>query len=144
MNYQKEQKRFEELCNSLGNRYLAVNFIANNARYLANNTNNVILHSEAVSWSILGDKPKILNKYKSIFNNRDYLESLISTTTQYIDNNYIKQSVRQSIYTSNQRHHLVYAYHNKLDDNDRIRVRILTKIIWYKLHPFRYKSSILR
>lgn len=122
---------FSQYINKLGNSYAAVNYIAKQAKKLASDNDNKILYSEAITWLLTGDKPKVLDiilaREQKAHIHTDYIDDLLSL----VDNPLICQSVRQSIKASKLCNHLIYFYTHLSDDNDKARVRILTRMVWY-------------
>lgn len=108
--------------------YPSIAYIAAEARKLRNSLNYDITESQAVSWVLTGVQPEphripMRDIRQAIDNMRDILSG--------IDNEFICESVEDSINISHAEHHLVYQYTDGLAESDKARVRILTRAIWY-------------
>lgn len=130
--YDKEQlKKYIDLCD--GNVFRATNLVANLARELANRYDNLILYSEAIHWVLTGEKPNILgedNKVKYKFRSKKKLPHVDILCN--IDDPIIKSAVQSSFTKSKKLGHLTYVYNNISDEYEQARVRILSRMLWYK------------
>lgn len=125
------KKEFDALAAALGSPYAAVNYISKAARRKMKQHNNIILESEAISWVLTGEEPRA-RKCKSLYDishDLPYLEEILC----YVDDEDVCESVRESYKESLGAHHLIYCYHNNLDEFRKSRVRILTRMIWYNI-----------
>lgn len=123
--------RFQELSNDLGNPFLATMYIVDNARYLAHKENYRILDSEAISWSLRGEKPDVLNDPKIIRPKKTDVEKRMNEILCYVDDEDVCKSVRLSINNSLYNSNLSYDYINISDSQKCARVRILVKMILF-------------
>lgn len=126
--------KFHQLEQELGSSYAAVNLIASEARKLATQYDNKILHSEAIDWYLTGNKPKILNDKYKLYTSSNYVRSYVDEVLSYVDDIGVCESVRHSISASRSSNHLIYVYKDVSDDFRQARVRVLTRIIWYDLN----------
>ena len=121
-------EEFEDFVQIVGNRYKAIKLITNEAR-TRSSRNVFISDSVLLTWIVTGKKPvkyptdiaKLLRKSKRI-------EDIL----MYVSNQKIVKSVTLSLGLSNSKNHLIYRYDKSLTDYEKIRVRILTNIIWYE------------
>lgn len=133
MDLLKENQRFNQSVNQLGNKYLATYDIAHRARICAQYYQNIPLHSEAINWVINNDRPLILNQYKMILVRRNFKYALISKELSYVFDRKVYNSVVQSINCSIVIHHLIYLY-GECPNTYHCRVRILVNKIWHQLY----------
>jgi len=104
--------------------------IAATARKKADDCNNQIFHSQAVAWAVQGIEPK----YKGTgYTRRDYEESQLQEEFCYIEDKEICTAVRKSFYASKKANNLVYRYGSIKDSQRQARVRVLTRMLWYRL-----------
>ncbi len=129
-------EEFNELCKEkqFSTVYEGVMWVAVEARKKANQTGNLLLHSEAIDWVLTGKEPEVIKilqdkkKQRKSFT-RAYLEEILS----YVDDKEVCRSVKDSIYESKKCNHLIYIYKDVQDDSRRARIRVLTRMIWYHL-----------
>lgn len=132
----------DALSDQYGSPYAAANAAANAARDLVKLYDNKILDSEAISWCITGEAPKILatmQSNKSIPYER-YVSYQIDELLNYVEDPDVVESVRISFRESTIARHLIYVYNSRMDEPRRTRVRVLTRMIWYEFHPY-YKEE---
>lgn len=132
MSLVKDLDIFKQYENSLGNKYLAVMQIANDARQLQKKYGNVPLESEAITWILRGVDQKTLDTIKRIQSRKKFYLSYLDEVLTYVDDLEVKQSVKQSIKQSKRAQNLVYFYSTQ-DRFKQTRIRVLTRIIWYEL-----------
>ena len=116
-----------------GDIFKATVTVAKLARSLANKYDNRILHSEALTWILTGERPDIIDdngNIKHIRRNISYLDDILCE----VDDEEVCKAVRQSISQSNHQQNLVYLYNTITDNPRQARVRILCRMIWYKTH----------
>lgn len=125
----KNFQKYVDLCG--GNFYVATTYVSKKARELANDYNNVISHSEALSWIISNKKPAILNNYDDILKLREQrsLSFAIQSLSNISDED-VKEAVLASIKKSKEVDHLIYQYPNVYDKYRQARVRILCRKLW--------------
>lgn len=123
------KREFDQLAASIGSTYAAVNYVAKSARDKIAHTDGHVLESEAISWVLTGEEPKVRNKTEEI--ERWYLQNYIDDMLSEVDDIDVAQAVRDSYAASMEQHHLIYSYPEHLDENRKSRVRILTRMIWY-------------
>lgn len=129
------QDYFEQKTTQLGNRYAAVNYIAHKARTLEESFDNKILSSEALSWVMTGQEPKILSTLKDI--DKKKLSDEIRTMEEYliyIDDMDVRYATQDSIEESINKKHITYLYNNIEDEPRKARVRVLSNMIWQNIY----------
>lgn len=118
------------------NRYAAIRMIAAEARKRANQCNNMISHSEAISWVLTGEKPKKLvlaeKRGQSIIP-QSYFNTVVHDELVEIEDDEVRQAVACSLKLTRENQNLVYVYNKIQDEPRRARVRILTRMIWDKI-----------
>lgn len=123
------KREFDQLADKLGSPFSAIHYISQSARKKREEVDYSILESEAITWVLTGVAPKLRARHR--FNRLSM--PLIDELLSYVDDEEVSQSVRTSYEESMKAHHLIYHYHNNLDDNRKSRVRILTRMIWYNI-----------
>lgn len=126
------QQMFEELSERT-NRYAAVYMIAKEARRRAEKCNNLISHSEALTWVLTGNKPETLvraeRRGQSMSGNSN-IEDFIDSYLSLVDDREVADAARDSIQQTLREANLVYMYINIQDEPRRSRVRIITRMLW--------------
>lgn len=121
---------FNRLANKLGSRYGAVNYIAQEARRRRSESDYTMLESEAISWVLTGNKPPTRARSKvDISTNISMVQDILSE----IEDDNVRASVYASYKQSLKVGHLIYCYHESLDEGQQSRVRVLMKMIWYNI-----------
>lgn len=112
------------------NPYEKVMNVVSKARDLSAQYNNKILHSEAITNIIHGTLPDIqyLSDLESEFESR-YIRDVFC----YIDDKELCDAVYDSFYASKKKNNLIYVYNSISEPNRRARIRVLTRMLWYKL-----------
>lgn len=119
--------RLAEIENKLGF-YPSITFIASEARKLRFSLDYDITESQALAWVLSGVTPE---RHKIPIKDLEYSVSLEDRLLKYIDKPSIKKSVKMSVEDTEIHHHLIYRYTADLNDSEKARVRILTRVIWY-------------
>jgi len=127
----RDKDYFEQLSKQCGSPYAAVNFIAKSARNKLLEVNNQILDSEAISWVLTGIAPEIKKRHKVYYLNGNHI-SYLDDVLSCVDDVEVCQSVRDSYFISCKANHLIYSYNPELDNDRQARVRVLTRMIWFK------------
>lgn len=129
----KYLQKYIDKCN--GNVFEATMMVASLARSLANKYDNRILHSEALTWILTGERPNIIDddgNIKQKCASLSYLDDILFE----VDDDEVCKCVRCSIAESNRSQNLVYMYNNITDEPRKARVRVLCRMIWYKTHAY--------
>lgn len=130
-----DYKLFQKYIDAFGSIYAAVSAVSKAARNIANKYDNVILHSEAITWVLTGERPPILERYNEIQERRKNPDiHIINEMLSYVDDKQVCECVKLSINRTKQNNHLIYIYKGISDENKKARVRILTRMIWYQIH----------
>jgi hypothetical protein len=116
------------------NRFSVVTTIAQIARERSKDYNGYILDSQALTWVIQGIEPEYIkgpnlnmNKYIKPFEQVN-IDDMLS----YVDDNEVCDAVIESYNESKKQNHLIYLYKNIEDEPRKARVRILSRMFWYK------------
>lgn len=126
----KDDESFRKKLETVSNIYAEINNIVKSARILSAGYDNKILHSEAITHAIHGTEPD--RQYIENFRN-EYEAYQIRELFCYIDDKEICNAVYDSFYASKSRKNLIFIY-NGIDSSDKqARVRVLTRMLWYKL-----------
>ena len=130
-----ERQIFDQLAEKYGSPFTACNVISQKARKYAEDNNNIVMHSEAISWVLSGNTPKILNDYEK--QHKKYRNSVCVSVTQdmleLVGDTAVKSAVEASIRNSRKQKHLIYMYEDISDTYKQGRVRVLCNMIWDKL-----------
>lgn len=123
--------KYEQLC---GSRYGATAFVGRKARELAEKYDNVISHSEALSWLLSGVVPDGVRHYRDKLLQRSqrpmkYAEEYLLQ----IADEQVRKAVWISIQKSKNEGHLIYHYEEIYDPERKSRVRVLTNKLWYEI-----------
>lgn len=110
--------------------YTTISNLASKARNLADETDNEILHSEAITCILHDTKPK---KTKWSKGDDEYEAIMIRDLFCMIEDKEICDAVYDSYYDSKDANHLIYVYNQISDKSKQARVRILTRMLWYQL-----------
>lgn len=120
-------------CNELNNSsniYGMVSDIAKRARSVADKCGNRILHSEAITKVVSNDTTDIISDDSII---DEYEAKYIKEMFAYIDDKSVKDAVYDSFYESKAHHNLIFIYNDIVDEGIKARVRVITRMLWYKL-----------
>ncbi len=138
MNYKEEQHAFKQIVDlNGGNIFAAVARIGSDARQLAAKTDNVLMHSEAITYRVTAELPDDLSLRIKYHNRISYKQTLISNVLEHVTESDIKQCVKSSIRASMRKHNLTYLYGSISSKPKQQRIRILTNMIWYQLYSYR-------
>ena len=110
------------------NQYGILKSVQHQARELSEKYDNKILHSEAITHVIHDTLPDIGYIYEDEYEARQIRELFC-----YIDDKAITDAVYDSYYESKSRHKLTFIYNSIADEGMKSRVRVLTRILWYKI-----------
>lgn len=126
----KDDEGFRRYLETADNPYDEVMQVASKARELSALYNNKILHSEAITSIIHGTQPDIqcLFDIESEFESR-YIREVFC----YIDDKELCDAVYDSFYASKEKNNLIYVYNSISEPDRRVRIRVLTRMLWYKL-----------
>lgn len=131
----EERQVFNALAEKYKSPYAACSIVSKQARKYAEDHNNIVLHSEAISWVMSGNKPKILDEYSK--NHKKYRSSVCISVTQnvleLVNDVPVRNAVEVSIRNSRREKHLIYMYEGVCDMYRQARVRVLCNMIWNRL-----------
>lgn len=120
---------FRQKLNNSTSIYELVNEVASKARKLAEDTDNVILHSESLSY-ICRELDIDMSQFKRL---TDYEERYIREQFCYIDDPAVKDSVRESFKRSKESGKLTFVYCDVASKSKRSRIRVITRMLYYTL-----------
>jgi hypothetical protein len=120
---------FRQKLNNSTSIYELVNEVASKARKLAEDTDNVILHSESLSY-ICRELDIDLSQFKRL---TDYEERYLREQFCYIDDPAVKDSVRESFKRSKESGKLTFVYCDVASKSKRSRIRVITRMLYYTL-----------
>ena len=139
------ESELEDLVNEVGNPYLAVLILNRRAQEVSDSILAEYgfrpLDSQAISIALTGLLPEdieYLNRIKTIQIRKN---SRVYDILNYVDDKDVCKSVKNSIHLSTTSKNLTYVYTSGLTDSQKSRIRVLTRIIWYKLLNKRIQSS---
>lgn len=131
----KESIRYKELTNKCGNRYAAIQQICEKAHRNIEDCNGELSASKCITWAIYDKKPKYESKRSNYIN--EYIYQVLCN----IDDESVKDAVKQSMSLSISNHHLIYNYGELSDINMQTRIRVICNMIWYSLYPEKYEEA---
>ena len=121
------------IANHSGNKYVALQALMEQAKKLVVQYDYVLLDSEAISWVLTGERPKILDEYERIQTQKQYRKYAdVSDFVSDVDDKAVRDSVIASIQATRKARHLIYLYKQQLTAGQQARVRILTRMFWYR------------
>ena len=120
---------FRQKLNNSTSIYELVNEVASKARKLAEDTDNVILHSESLSY-ICRELNIDMSQFKRL---TDYEERYLREQFCYIDDPAVKDSVRESFKRSKESGKLTFVYCDVASKSKRSRIRVITRMLYYTL-----------
>lgn len=133
-------KNLDTIVDRYGSRYAATVFVSNEAKRLCSKYNDVISHSEALSWILSGEIPYNIKHYKEIVEQRSQRplkyakERLLDIQDQDV-----RHAVQVSLENSIHIGHLIYFYQNVHDTYRCSRIRILCNMIWDEMKHLGFK-----
>lgn len=123
-------KMLPKLVESFGNVYECVNYVAKEARELANSSEVSLTESRAITWVLSGDPPEDVTQPAPILEKRAKL-MCIDDMLWTVDDPQVRAAVTRSAFRSWREHHLLYEYLDVPDEPRKARIRVLTRMIWY-------------
>lgn len=126
----KDDACFRRQLETADNPYAEIMQVVSKARELSALYDNRILHSEAITSVIHGTQPEIqyLLDIESEFESR-YIREVFC----YIDDKELCDAVYDSFYASKEKNNLIYVYNSIAEPDRKARIRVLTRMLWYKL-----------
>lgn len=119
---------FRKSLEKSSNPYNDIRKIAAQARALANDYDNEVAHSQALTHVLHGTKPTMKEQYHS-----EREAEIIRDFFCSIDDKEICDAVYDSYYEGKTKRNLVYVYNNISDESQKARVRILVKMLLRKM-----------
>jgi hypothetical protein len=115
--------------NSL-NPFAVVKQIAAEARRRTETDDHSYTYAQAITWVVQGKEPLYRGSNKT---RKSYEEQEVNEQLNYIDDEEVCIAVRHSFKLSMSKRNLVYVYGKIKDEPRKARVRVTTRILWYKL-----------
>lgn len=128
--YSQLQKGVERYVSKYnGDRFQACNDISSRADAIVKETHHTVSEGEAVSWAITGVSPSRNWRKALAFSapKTKYLVDLLS----YVDDSDVRQAVEESFSQSVRLGSLTYYYPTRLNQYQKSRVRVMTRMCWY-------------
>ena len=141
MDYRKESEEFEKWKKKYGNPYAAIVRIAEQARRICTQYDNIPLHSECISYVLLGEKIGSLETAKNFDYDKKF-RHIASDILENVTDKQVVSCVQRSITQSKKANHLKYMYNQNLDSHQKARVRILNRIIWESIQISNKEDTI--
>ena len=115
-----------------GDLFAICNDAASKSRELMKSVNNSVLESEAITWALLGKKPKNLKKrVRQHMNISVPRTSYMNKLLGFIEDEDILDCVKESFTQSVRLGNLTFYYPVKIPDYKKSRVRVLTRMCWF-------------
>ena len=124
-----EKQLFDKLAKVIGSTYGACMYLAKLSRQKRIELKNIISESEAITWAISNKLP---DNYEERVKARSASLRAIEDILNYVEDDEVQNAARQSFRDSIQCEHLVYNYLKVSDSSKQCRVRILTRMMFYK------------
>lgn len=124
-----EKELFDNLAKVIGSTYGACMYIAKLSRQKRIELNNLISESEAITWAVTNKLP---DNYEERLKARSASLKSIEDILNYVEDDEVQNAARQSFRDSIQCEHLIYNYLKVNDASKQSRVRILTRMMFYK------------
>lgn len=125
----QQKQLFDSLSSVLGSSYAACMYLAKKARNEKTKLDNLISESEALTWALTNKMPK---SYELRRTSKNALFSRVEDILNYVDDNEIREAAKQSFRDSVECEHLIYSYMKISDESRQSRVRVLTRMMFYK------------
>lgn len=132
-----EKRIFDHLCCLLGSNYAACMYLASKARSKQESMKYLITESEALSWALTGELPSIV---KDRMNIKSRMMKEIEDILNYVEDDEVQSAARESFRSSVDCGHLVYIYMKIQSTDKQSRVRILTRMMYYKYKEDKYHA----
>lgn len=126
----KDDSEFRRRLESSPNIYLEIRNAAASARKAAAEYDNKILHSEAITYVIHGTKPNF--SYIEDFRD-EYTANQIKELFCCIEDKEVCNAVYDSFYESKKNKNLIFIYNSVSEPGKQTRIRVLTRMLWYRL-----------
>lgn len=124
-----EKRIFDTLSLALGSKYAACNYLSSKAHNKQKEFNYLISESEAITFALTGDIP---SSYDRRLKARSASLKQIEDILNYVEDEEVQVASRESFRNSVGCGHLVYSYMRISNVNKQARVRILTRMMYYK------------
>ena len=127
MSFDKDRE-FRRQLEASPNPYNEIRKIAAKARALANDYDNEVPHSQALTHALHGTKPTMKEQYHS-----EREAEIIRDFFCSIEDKEVCNAVYDSYYEGKAKRNLVYVYNDISDESRKARVRILVKMLLRKM-----------
>lgn len=127
MSFDKDRE-FRKQLEASPNPYNEIRKIAAQARALANDYDNEVSHSQALTHALHGTKPTMKEQYHS-----EREAEIIRDFFCSIEDKEVCNAVYDSYYEGKAKRNLVYIYNDISDESRKARVRILVKMLLRKM-----------
>ena len=127
MSFSKDRE-FRRQLEASPNPYNEIRKIAAQARALANDYDNEVSHSQALTHALHGTKPMMKEQYHS-----EREAEIIRDFFCSIEDKEVCNAVYDSYYEGKAKRNLVYVYNDISDESRKARVRILVKMLLRKM-----------
>lgn len=133
----EEKRIFDQLSQLLGSTYAACMYLASKARSKQESMKYLITESESLSWALTGELPKTV---KDRMNTKSRMMKDIEDILNYVEDDEVQSAARESFRFSVDSGHLVYIYRKIQSRDKQSRVRILTRMMYYKYKEENYNA----
>ena len=125
----KDDYNFRKFLEVQDNKYGLILGVARQAKELSEDYDDLILHSEAITHTIHGTKPRLKDITRCETEAFEIKDMFCS-----IEDVQVCNAVYDSFYASKEEGNLLYVYNNIENPFIQARVRILTRMLWDNLH----------
>lgn len=126
----EDLNRFNQLAESCGNRYLAVQLVAKWSRALFKETSQYhLLESKILTWVLTGHCPYVESQLNSrvVNHDDDYINEILEWVTDEDVVEEVQKLYKQSIHN----HKLLECSNENLLSGQKSRANVLLRMIWY-------------
>ena len=127
----KDDYNFLKFLETQPNKYQLVLDVAREARVMANDYEDLVLHSEAITHSLHGTRPKLKNMHRWESEASEIRDMFCS-----IEDKEVCDAVYDSFYASKELHRIVFIYDDVTDAPRKARVRILTRMLYRSIYGY--------
>jgi hypothetical protein len=127
----KDDYNFRKFLETQPNKYQLVLDVARDAREMADDYEDLILHSEAITHSLHGTRPKLKTICRWESEASEIRDMFCS-----IEDKDVCDAVYDSFYASRERHHIVFVYGSVKDAPRQSRIRILTRMLYRSIYGY--------
>lgn len=125
----QQKDLFDKLSKLLGSQYSACMYLSKKARQKKTELDNLITESESLTWALTEVLP---DNYKIRLTAKSAMFSIVEDILNYVEDVEVREAARKSFRDSVECEYLIYSYMTVQDESRQSRVRILTRMMFYR------------